>query len=103
MCIEDKIQGSKMNEKRVRFAAEITTHTFPRPDASDIQSLYYQVDDYRRFKEDKWLEEIRNERKQVKIGHRASRRDSLTLIRSRSGYSYAPIGFESCEAAAKGA
>mmetsp|Transcript_11572 Transcript_11572/g.16998 ORF Transcript_11572/g.16998 Transcript_11572/m.16998 type:complete len:92 (-) Transcript_11572:193-468(-) len=68
--------------KTVRFSNEIRTDTYPRPSATEIQNLYYQEQDYRRFKEEKWLDELREGRRNAhkKGGCTRRRRDSLTMI-----------------------
>ena len=47
--------------RSVRFADQVvaSVHTFPRVPASCIQDMYYQDDDYRRFREEKWLLSVR--------------------------------------------
>jgi len=49
--------------KSVRFAPSPTTSfSYPRVDAADIQNVYYQEDDYQRFRFEKWLEHMRQVR-----------------------------------------
>lgn len=45
----------------VRFATVLTTQTFayPRVDAVDIVTVYYQDSDYKRFREERRLESLR--------------------------------------------
>lgn len=70
-----------MNSKTVRFSDAIRTDTYPRPSATEIQNLYYQEHDYRRFKEEKWLDEIREKRTaNMKQKCTTRRRDSLTMM-----------------------
>lgn len=47
--------------KSVRFAVSLTTSTFsyPRVEAVDIRNVYYQDEDYRRFRQETWLEKMR--------------------------------------------
>mmetsp|Transcript_7804 Transcript_7804/g.11935 ORF Transcript_7804/g.11935 Transcript_7804/m.11935 type:complete len:92 (+) Transcript_7804:155-430(+) len=71
------------NTKLLTFSEHITTYEYSRPTASEIQELYYQEEDYRRFREEKWLDEMREKRqnnlKKTKMD-KSRRRDSLTLV-----------------------
>mmetsp|Transcript_25760 Transcript_25760/g.38060 ORF Transcript_25760/g.38060 Transcript_25760/m.38060 type:complete len:92 (-) Transcript_25760:1542-1817(-) len=74
-----------MNGTKVRFSPENTTHSYPRPTASQLQDLYYQEEDYRRFREEKWLDELRekrqkNENERNEKLSKSRRRDSLTML-----------------------
>lgn len=69
-------------KKTVRFSAELDAFTYERPATSEIYKLYYQEHDYRRFREEKWLHDLRNTRAQVRktaSPERPSRRDSLNV------------------------
>lgn len=54
--------------KSVRFApAPSTSFSYPRVGAADIENVYYQEEDYRRFKQDSWLESLRLQRQQQRM------------------------------------
>lgn len=73
-----------MPKKSVSFSDTARTHSYARPTAHEIHELYYQESDYRRFREDKWLDELRearaNREKEGKDATSKSRRDSLNLM-----------------------
>lgn len=79
-----------MQIKKVRFAIEKNkTYTFTRPLADNIQDIYYQEHEYRRFREEKCLDDLREgKRRQAGIQKNPRRqRDSLTMMMNPKSYS----------------
>jgi hypothetical protein len=72
------------SSKQVTFAEAVTTFNYPRVAASDIYNVYWQEHDYRRFREEKFLDDLRAGRAQQPkatppLSPRVTqRRDSLT-------------------------
>lgn len=70
--------------KKVQFSEAVTTFNYPRLAASDIYNVYWQEHDYRRFREEKFLDDLRAGRAQAPITgspslpRKTHRRDSLT-------------------------
>ena len=68
--------------KSVSFSEATSTYRYSRPTADEIVKLYYQEDDYRRFREEKWLEELRAAKTHYldgKVLSKSRRRDSLNM------------------------
>mmetsp|Transcript_20401 Transcript_20401/g.33781 ORF Transcript_20401/g.33781 Transcript_20401/m.33781 type:complete len:95 (-) Transcript_20401:153-437(-) len=64
-------------KKSVSFSEESNTFTYQRPAVSEIYKLYYQDHDYRRFREEKWLDDLRDARapaRKTTSPHRPNRR-----------------------------
>ena len=69
--------------KSVRFSNDLmTVHNYDRVGANELASLYYQEEDYRRFREEKWLDALREARSRVSPMKAPGRRkrDSLDMM-----------------------
>jgi hypothetical protein len=52
--------NSTTSTKSVTFSLALSTSfSFPRVEAIDIESVYYQDEDYKRFRQESWLEKMR--------------------------------------------
>ena len=69
--------------RSVHFSSNLVTsvHYFPRVDASCIQDLYYQDEDYRRFREERWLESMRQRQSSQAAESLRSSREAMEAIR----------------------
>ena len=76
------------SNKKVAFSETITTFNYPRASASDIYDMYWQEHDYRRFREEKFLDDLRAGRAQQRKTmsplrpSMTQRRDSLTVMKN---------------------
>ena len=78
--IENELSTMSL-KKSVSFSETTSTYNYPRPSAEDIDELYWQENDYRRFREQKWLDDLRRARTTPAAApKRASRRDSLNMM-----------------------
>ena len=78
--IENELSTMSL-KKSVSFSETTSTYNYPRPSAEDIDELYWQENDYRRFREQKWLDDLRRARPtSAAAPKRASRRDSLNMM-----------------------
>ena len=88
--------------RRVRFAEETVAsiHVYPGMNLGTLSDMFYQVDDYTRFRIERAEEEIEKEKaafrmslieaKARRIPH--SRRDSLTMVKKSAPYKHHPEG-----------
>jgi hypothetical protein len=77
----------RLLKKKVSFSEEPSTFVYERPAAREIYKLYYQDHDYRRFREEKWLDDVRDTRAQIRKATSAKqpsrRRDSLNMMQGQ--------------------
>lgn len=87
---------------RVHFAEEVVAsiHVYPAMIVGQVSDMFYQVDDYTRFRIERALEEIEREKAALKMSTikaketriPCSRRDSLTMGRKSVPYKSNPKG-----------
>lgn len=63
--------------KSVRFStAPSSSYSYPRVEAADIQSVYYQEEDYLRFRKETWLRAMRAQKRQRLVGNEQLNKES---------------------------